>query len=82
MSLPEVNIPTRNMIWFHSFKLVILISVTLVIEAGLVALYCALQNYAFDEIIKLASVVVLANLITGFIGWIAAIWKGGIYEFT
>jgi hypothetical protein len=71
-----VNFPVRNMVWFPSFRLIILVAVTLIIETGLLALYCILQNYSSVEICRLSAVVVCANLVTGFIGWIAASWKG------
>lgn len=68
--------PTRNLVWFPSFRLIILVLITLIIETGILILYCLWQNYTVSEIENLSLIVILANLVTGFVGWIFAFIRG------
>ena len=68
--------PTRNIIWFPSFKLSILVLLTIIIETGFVVIYCVSQNYVSSEISNLSAIVIMANLITGLVGWMFKNLKG------
>ena len=61
---------TNNLIWFPSLAtILILIPLTLIVEAGFVVAYCMTHQYSYNETVNLALIVILANLFTGAIGW-------------
>lgn len=58
------------MIWFPSLRTIFLILITLVIETGIVVWYAISCGLSSDVIYGLAVFIILANIITGLIGWI------------
>lgn len=72
----EKLIPTNNMIWFPSLRTIFLILITLVIETGMVVWYAISCGLSSDVILGLAVFIILANLITGLIGWIFQSLRG------
>jgi len=67
---------TNNLIWFPSFKLSILVLITLIIEMGIVCIYCTLISLPQDITNILLLLVFCGNILTGLIGWLFANLKG------
>ena len=67
---------TNNLIWFPSFKLSVLIVLTIIIETSFVVFYCISQNYTSSETTNLSVIIITANFITGLIGYLFANLRG------
>lgn len=69
------SIPIRNLIWFPSAKLSLLVITTIIIEAGIIGIFCVFSSFTQEQTSAIVSLVVAVNLLTGLIGWAVASWK-------
>lgn len=70
-------IPINNMTWFPSFRTSVLILLTLIIETGIVWIYCVSQNFDWDITSVLLSLIIIGNIVTGLLGWMFMTIRGG-----